>query len=182
VLRRPLTRSLPGPMVPVVERVFRPAWWATVVGLSAAAAGLVVLFAQALSEVLVDPGLFLVDGYWIGRLPWTAVGVDVAIIGATIAVVFGTVTAWLAGGPIRRVVSALALAAVAFWWLLAMLPPPQGAFCPSCPPPGPDPMTMAYSQPGTAALFLLLPAAIAGVVALSAPRTRRSAVARAAVV
>jgi len=52
-----------------------------VVGLSAAAAGLVVLFAQALSEVLADPGLSLADGYWIGRLPWTAVGVDLAIIG-----------------------------------------------------------------------------------------------------
>lgn len=145
------------------------------VGLSTAAAGLVVLLAQALSEVLAEPGLSLVDGYWIGRLPWTAVGVDLAVIGATIAVVFGTVTAWLAGGPIRRVVSALTLAVAAFWWFLAMLPPPQGAFCAYCPPPAPDPMTMAYSQPETAALFLLLPAAIAGAVALSAFRALRSA-------
>lgn len=144
------------------------------VGLLAAAAGLVVLFAQALSEVLADPGLSLVDGYSIGRLPWTAVGVDLAIIGATIAVVFGTATAWLAGGPVRRVVSALAVAVAAFWWFLAMLPPPQGGFCASCLPPGPDPLTMAYSQPETATLLLLLPAAVAGAVALSAPRTRRS--------
>jgi hypothetical protein len=143
-----------------------------VIGLLAAAAGLVILFAQAMSEVLAEPRLSLVDGYWIGRLPWTSVGVDLAVIGATIAVVFGTVTAWLAEGLIRRVVSGLALAVAAFWWFLAMLPPPQGAFCASCPPPGSDPMTMAYSRPETVVLFLLLPAAIAGAVALSAPRTR----------
>lgn len=168
-------------MVAVVERLLRPAWWATAFSLSAAVAGLVVLFAQAQSEVLADPALSLVDGYWIGRLPWTAVGLDLAIIGATIAVVFGTLTAWLAGGPIRRVVSAIVLVVAAFWWFLAMLPPPQGGFCASCPPPGPDPITMAYSQPETAVLLLLLPAAIAGAVALGAPRTRRSAVAAARV-
>jgi hypothetical protein len=152
-----------------------------VVGLSAAAVGLVVLFGYALSEVLADPSLSLVDSYWIGRLPWTAVGVDLAVIGATVAVVFGTMTAWLAGGRIRRVVSALVLAVAAFWWFLAMLPPPQGVPCPSCPPPGPDPLTMAYSQPEAAVMFLLLPAAIAAAVALSARRTRRSAVTHAAV-
>ena len=179
-LGRSLTRSLPAPMLPAVARVLRSAWWATAVGLLVSAAGLVVLFAQAQSEVLADPGLSLVDGYWIGRLPWTAVGVDLTIIGATIAVVFGTLTAWLAGGLIRRVVTALALAVAAFWWFLAMLPPPQGGFCASCPAPGPEPITMAYSQPQNAAIFLRHPAAIAGAVALSAPRSRRSAIASAA--
>lgn len=162
-------------MVPVVERILRSARWLTVVGLLAGAVGLVALFAQALSEVVVNPTLSLIDGYWIGRLPWTAVGVDLTIIGATTTVVFGTATAWLAGGRVRRLVSAFAVAVAAFWWFLAMLPPPQGVPCPSCPPPGPDPLTMAYSQPEAAALFLLLPAAIAGVVALSVPRTRHLA-------
>lgn len=164
----------------LVARVLRSARWATAVGLLASGAGLVGLLVQAQSEVMADPGLSLVDGYWIGRLPWTAVGVDLTIIGATIAVVFGSVTAWLAGGPIRRVVTALALAVAAFWWFLAMLATPQGAFCASCPAPGPDPITMAYSQPQFAAIFLLLPAAIAAAAALSARRTGRSAVAGAA--
>jgi hypothetical protein len=159
-------------MVPIMDRVLRPARLATVVGLSAVTAGLVVLLVQALSEVLTDPALSIVDGYWIGRLPWTAVGVDLVVIGATLAVVSGTVTAWLAGGAIRRAVSAVASAVAACWWLLAMLPPPQGAFCASCPPPSPDPITMAYSLPGAVALFLLLPAVIAGAVGLGAPRTR----------
>ena len=159
-------------------RALRTTTWATVVGLSAAATGLVVLLVQALSETFAEPELSFIDGYWIGRLPGTAVGVDLAVFGATVALVFGTATAWLAGGRVRRVVSALALAVAACWWLLAMLPAPQGAFCASCPPPGPDPLTMAYSQPVLAVLFLLLPAAIVGAVAIGAPRTRWSGVAR----
>jgi hypothetical protein len=39
---------------------------------------------------------------------------------------------------------------------------------------------MAYSLPQAAAVFLLIPAAIAGTLALSAPRTRRSKAAGAA--
>jgi hypothetical protein len=143
-------------------------------------AGLVVLFVQAQSEVLADPSLSLVDGYWVGRLPWTAVGVDLTVIGATIAVVLGTVTAWLAGGLLRRVVTTLALAVAALWWAYAMLPPPRAALCESCQASGPDPLTMAYSLPQAAAVFLLIPAAIAGTLALSAPRTRRSTAAGAA--
>jgi hypothetical protein len=153
-----------------MERAFRTARWGTVVAASAAAAGLVTLLLQAMTEVLAEPGLSLVDGYWIGRLPWTAVGVDLVVIGATTILVFGTVTAWLAGGPARRAASGLALVIGAFWWLLAMVPPPQGAFCAGCPARGPDPFTMAYSQPELASLFLLFPAAVAGAVALSAPR------------
>ena len=163
-----------------MAQVLRAAWWATVAGLLASAAGLVVLFVQAQSEVLADPALTLVDGYWIGRLPWTAVGVDLTVIGATIVVVSGTVTAWLAGGLVRRIVTALALTVAALWWVYAMLPPPRAVPCESCAAPGPDPLTMAYSLPQAATVFLLIPAAIAAGVALSVPRTRRTAVAGAA--
>ena len=166
--------------MPAVARVLRAGWWATAAGLLASTAGLVVLFVQAQSEVMADPGLSLVDGYWIGRLPWTAVGVDLAVVGATIAVVFGTLTAWIVGGPVRRIVTALALAVAALWWAYAMLPPPRAVPCESCAAPGLDPLTMAYSLPQAAAVFLLIPAVIAGPVALSAPRNRRSAVTGAA--
>jgi len=169
-----LTHTGGDPTVPVVARVLRPALWVTMVGLAITAAGLVVLFVQARSEVMADPALSLEDGYWIGRLPWTEVGVDLTVIGATVVLVFGAATAWLAGGPIRRVVSALALAIGLVWWLLMMLPPPQAVPCPSCPPRGPEPLTMAYSQPGFAVQFLLLPAAIAAAVAFSAVRLRAS--------
>ncbi len=160
-----------------MERVLRSAWWVTVVGLLAVAAGLVMVFAQALSEVLADPGLSLADGYWIGRLPLMAVGVDLTVIGATVVAVFGTVTAWLAGGPIRRIVSTIALAVVAFWWFAAMLlfPYDRGTCVPACPPHGPDPIAVAYSAPAVAAQFLLLPAVIVGCVAIGVRRNRRGA-------
>ena len=54
-----------------MRRALGPAIRVTVGGLSVAAIGLVVLFAQAVSEVLAGPELSLVDGYWIGRPPWT---------------------------------------------------------------------------------------------------------------
>lgn len=152
------------------------------VGLSAIAVGLVALLSVSLSEVLAQPGLSLVDGYWVGRLPWTAVGVSLAIIGATITLVSGTAMAGYGGGPVRRLVTTLAVVVAACWWFLAMLPPPQGAFCASCPPAGPDPVTMAYSQPELAVMFLLGPAVITGAMGLGAPRVRRSRVANAPII
>lgn len=159
-----------------MARAHRWAWRMTVVGLSMATVGLVVLVAQASSEVLRDPSLSLIDGYSIGRLPATSVGVDLTVIGATLAVVFGSITAWRAGWWIRRALVSLSLIVAACWWFLALLPPTQGAYCAGCEPPGPDPMTMAYSQPEVAALLLLLPALIVGALASASRRTPGSQV------
>jgi hypothetical protein len=145
-------------------------WWTTVVGLVAAIAGIAILFVNALSEVLADPTLSLEDGYWIGRLPWTTVGVAMTVIGATVALVAGALTAWIVGGAIRRVVTAFAVAVGAFWWLLASVPlvGMSGACC------GPraesDPLTMAYSWPQAAVLLLLLPAGITAIIGLTTTR------------
>ena len=64
-----------------------------------------------------DTALSLEDGYRIGRLPWIAVGVDLVVIGATVAVIAGTLSAWIGGGWIRRTVTAGALVVAAFWWV-----------------------------------------------------------------
>jgi hypothetical protein len=157
-----------------VDNLLRAARAGAALGLLASVAGLLVLVASATSEVLANPSLTLADGYWIGRLPWTAVGVDLAIIGATVAIVLGALTATLAGGLVRRVICAAAAAVAVGWWLFALQPSPGGAFCAACPPPGPDPVTSAYSLPEAAVLLLLLPAAIVGVLALTADRTRGS--------
>jgi hypothetical protein len=137
------------------------------------AAGLVVLLAQAITEVRSDPAVSLVDAYWVGRQPWTGAGVALAIIGSTITVVGGTAAVWLAGGPWRRAGSAIALAVAAFWWFLAMLPTPRAVPCDHCSAPGPDPVAMAYSLPVAAALLLLLPAVVVGAIALLGPRDPR---------
>ena len=134
---------------------------------------MVVLLAYALSEVLADPTMSLEDAYWIGRLPWTAIGVALTVIGATVAVFFGSASAVLAGGLVRRAIAVLALAVAAFWWFLMTLPPPIAVPCDACPPPGPEPLTMAYSAPQYAVVWLLLPAAVASVLSLtSSIRTR----------
>jgi hypothetical protein len=159
-----------------MDRIQRSIWWMTVAGLSAAAAGLLILFVRALTEVLADPSLSLEDGYWIGRLPWTAVGVDLVVVGATVAVVAGTIAVWLAGGWIRRMVASLAAGVAAFWWLLVMLVSGTGAYCAGCPAPDFDPFTMAYTLPQQTLLLLVAPPAVIGVIALMARRSYRPAV------
>ena len=91
---------------------------------------------------------------------------DLAVIGATVAVAAGTLTSWMAGGWSRRVVALGAFAVAAFWWSIAMVTRSGGAYCPGCAPAGPEPLTFAYSLPDATILFLLLPAFVIGAVAL----------------
>jgi hypothetical protein len=158
----------------------------TIAGCGATAIGFVVLFGYALSEVLANPGISLVDGYWTGRLPWTAIGVDFVVIGSTVAVLFGTASSWLAGGAVRRLVSLVPLVVAAAWWLYASIRSSiEGAPCfilqlgtpnadgtVSCGQPPFDPFAVAYSVPAEAILLLILPASISAVIALSARRAR----------
>ena len=157
-----------------MARTWSAARLATGAGLVACAAGVVVLFLQALSEVAADPSLSLGDAYWIGRLPGTAIGVDLVIVGATTTLIAGGAIALVAGGLARRSATAIALVVAALWWLLAMQPAPQGAYCADCPSPTADPVTMAYSRPEFAIVLLLLPAIVVGSAALSARRRRQS--------
>jgi hypothetical protein len=148
-------------------------WWATAAGLALAIVGVAVLFAQAVLEVRADPSISLGDAYWIGRLPWTPIGVGLAILGASLAVVAGTATALMAGGIVRRGVAILALLVAVFWWLVVSVPlvGMGGAACvPACPPPTFDPVTMAYSLPEQTAMWLLLPALVASLLGLTSPR------------
>jgi hypothetical protein len=156
----------------------------TIAGCGATAIGFVVLFGYALSEVLANPGISLVDGYWTGRLPWTAIGVDLVVIGSTVAVLFGTASSWLARGAVRRLVSLAPLVVAAAWWLYASIQSSiEGAPCMilqlgtpnadgtvSCGQPPFDPFAVAYSVPAEAILLLVLPASISAVILLSARR------------
>ncbi|MGH2464427.1 MAG: hypothetical protein ACRDGI_03115 [Candidatus Limnocylindrales bacterium] len=154
----------------------------TIVAVGAIGVGFLVLFGYALSEVIANPGISLVDGYWIGRLPWTAIGVDFVVIGSTVAVLFGTASSWLAGGAVRRLVSLVPLVVAAAWWLYASIQSSiEGAPCiilqlgtsnadgtVACGQPPFDPFAVAYSVPAEAILLLALPASIGAVIALSA--------------
>jgi hypothetical protein len=146
-------------------------WWATAAGVVLAIVGIAVLFAQSAIEVLADPSISLGDAYWIGRLPWTPIGVGLAILGASLAVLAGTVTALTAGGLVRRGLAILALLIAGFWWLVVTVPLVGigGAACGQqvCPPPTTDPVTMAYSLPEQTAMWLLLPALVASLLGLT---------------
>jgi len=158
-----------------MSRILRTsAWWATATGLALAILGIAVLFVQSVSEVLADPSISLGDAYWIGRLPWTPLGVGLAILGASLTTLAGTATALIAGGIVRRGVAILALLVAGFWWLVVTVPlvGMGGASCgqPACPPPTFDPVTMAYSLPEQTAMWLLLPAFVASLLGLTSQR------------
>ncbi len=156
-----------------MARGLRIGLWITAVGVAAIAAGLAVLLLDAFSEVLAHPGISLVDGYQIGRLPWTAIGVDLVVLGSTVAVLGGTAASWLAGGALRRLISVVPLAVAGFWVFLAVIESgTEGAFCATCAQPGFDPTTVAYSAPEQATLLLILPAAISALIAAEAIRGR----------
>jgi len=143
------------------------------IGFGSIAAGFLVLLVSAFAEVLADPSLSLEDGYWIGRLPWTAVGVGLVVGGSHLALVAGTLAAWIVGGAIRRLGVSLLVLVGAWWWLLVFLEGGVGAGCPGCVPSGPDPITAAYSLPQNAVLFLVLPAVLAGLLGLTAGPRRK---------
>jgi hypothetical protein len=149
------------------------AWKLALGGMAAAGLGVVVLVVQAAREVMTDPSLSLIDGYWVGRLPWTAIGVDLVVAGSTVAVIAGLVGSWLNGGWIARVLATVVALVAAFWWAIALMPQPGGAPCTECGPQVADPITYAYSLPETAVLLLVVPAiVVTAIAALARPGTK----------
>ena len=149
------------------ERALRSAWWGTIAGVGALVIGLAVFLVYALSEVRAHPGLSLEDGYWIGRLPWTGIGEGFTVIGASIAVVLGTLTVWLGGTRSRRALVLVPLAVAVFFWFAAMLPEPNRAPCTNGAEPVADPFAYAYSLPASTLILLLLPTLFIAVLAFT---------------
>lgn len=130
-----------------------------------------ILLVYAWVEVLNNPGISLADGYWIGRNPYTAIGIVVSLAGGLAGLSAGSVAIAVEGGWWRRLLVVLAVGAALLWWAtgLGVLPFPRFH--------GPDPVTFAYSLPVVAALLLLMPAALLATLCLTprmvgAPRTR----------
>lgn len=130
-----------------------------------------ILLVSAWVEVLNNPGLSLVDAYWIGREPWTSIGIVVSHAGGVGGLLAGSVAITIQGGWWRRIVVVPSFGAGLLWWSFALGVLPYPRFV------GPDPVTFAYSLPATAALFVLMPAALLAVLCVtrrmpSVPRTR----------
>jgi hypothetical protein len=130
-----------------------------------------ILLVYSWVEVLNNPGYTLVDGYWIGRVPWTPLGLVIALAGGVAGLVAGSVAIAIEGGWWRRLLIVPAWGAAALWWLTALGVIPFARFH------GPDPVTFAYSLPVTATLLVLMPAALLAALCLTprmhgTPRTR----------
>ena len=147
------------------------------VGLALMAIGPSILLVYAWVEMLNNRGYSLVDGYWIGRVPWTPLGIVVALAGTVIGLGFGALGIAVSGGWWRRALVVAAGIAAALWWATALGRLPLPRFH------GPDPVTLAYSLPEAAALLTLMPAALIAAIALTprapaTPRTRLRPVSR----
>jgi hypothetical protein len=112
-----------------------------------------------------------VDGYWVGREPWTSAGLIVSLGGGLAGLIAGSVAIVIEGGWWRRFLVVPSVVAALLWWgtALGLLPYPDFR--------GPDPVAFAYSLPVVAALLVLMPAALLATLCLtprlaSAPRTR----------
>jgi len=122
------------------------------------------LLVLAWIEVLNNPGYSLVDGYWIGRQPWTWIGIVVSLAGGVAGLVAGSVAIATDGGWWRRFLVVPSAAAAALWWSIALGLVPFPRFH------GPDPVAFAYVLPVTAGLLVLMPAALLATVSLT-PRS-----------
>jgi len=130
-----------------------------------------ILLVYAWVEVLNHPGYTLADGYWIGRIPWTPIGLVVSLAGGVAGLAAGSVAIAIEGGWWRRVLIIPSVAAAALWWSIALGVIPFARFQ------GPDPITFAYSLPTQAILLVLMPGALLAALCLSPrlvpePRTR----------
>ena len=143
-----------------------------VLGLATTVAGLLVVLGQAFAETRADPSLSLEDGYWIGRLPWTAVGTILVVVGTNVALVAGTAASFIVGGWVRRLLALLPAAAGVAWWLGSLIVLVGVGGCPGCAPAQPDPFTMAYSMPDLTIALLVLPATLAVGLGLRGPHPR----------
>ncbi len=125
--------------------------------------GSAIVVGQAGVEAVRGPaGTSLVDGYWVGRLPATPIGVGLALGGSTVIAVAGMGAAVLGAGWVVRLLCALLLTPVVLWWAGAALLAGVGACC--GPPPPFDPITAAYSNPAAALALVTVPALLIGLL------------------
>ncbi len=151
----------------------------TMVAAAVMVVGAALLLAAALVELASgQPGMTIMDAYWVGRLPWTPIGVGMMLFGASATVVVGPIAAWLNGGAGARIVATAAVLPTAFWWAVS----PMVGFAGSCcgPRPAYDPITIAYSSPEGPFLFVVLPAIVITALVLVTSRPRTAAAAFAA--
>ena len=141
-------------------------------GIALFAAGMVAILAGSIQGMQLEPGLTLVDGYWIGLLPWMEIGTWLVPVGAILAVIAGIVTVLSSRLPILVRLASLAGAAVVLFWALIVVIDMAPHSRPGTTTTSSDLATVAYSRPETTVVFLLIPMGL--IVALAFAGRRRS--------
>jgi hypothetical protein len=143
-------------------------WWAMLAGIALFGVGIVAILAASIQGMQLEPGLTLVDGYWIGLLPWMEIGTWLAPIGAFLAAIAGAGLVMAPGRhPVVRL-AGLALLGIVLFWILAIAYAmaarngPDGRMYSS------DFGSAVYSQPDQTVVLLLLPATAIVVLAVVA--------------
>jgi len=148
------------------------AWRLAVVGVLIVGAGFVAVLVASIQGMQLEEGLSLVDGYWVGLLPWIEVGTWLIPIGGVVAFAGGFATVWLEpSGRLQRAATLPAIAVALFWVLLIVIETARQS--------GPDGTssqtsiaTAVYSSPQNAIVFLLLPTAFVAALAWASRRQR----------
>jgi hypothetical protein len=149
------------------------AWRFAILGALVVVAGLAAIVAASIQGLALVPGGSILDGYWVGLLPWMDVGSWLVPLGGLAATVGGLTAIWLGrSGLLLRVATLPALVVVLFWILLAAIGMAPHSAIPDVPPSTSSLATVVYSSPANTVLFLLIPAAL--VVILAALARRRT--------
>jgi hypothetical protein len=149
-------------------------WRLTLVGVVVVGLGLAAILAASLQGQTLVPGGSIVDGYWVGLLPWINVGSWLVPIGGVVATVVGVASIWLGRAPIVARIATLPLIIVVLFWVLLVVieMAPRNGPVPDSSMTSSDLATVVYSSPANTIFFLLVPAAV--VVLLAAAARRRT--------
>ena len=149
-------------------------WRLTLVGVVVVGLGFAAILAASLQGQAQVPGGSIVDGYWVGLLPWINVGSWLVPIGGVVAFVVGVASIWLGRAPVVARIATIPLVVVALFWVLLVgigMAPRNGP-APDSSTKSSDLATVVYSSPANTIFFLLAPAAV--VVLLAAASHRRT--------
>jgi hypothetical protein len=129
------------------------------VGLSGIGLGAAAVLVYAWVEFLNNPGLSLVDAYWVGRAPWVPAGILLALAGSAVALPAGAALVLLRGDWVRWFLILPLAGAELLWWAIALGLVAFAGYEPI------DPIGFAYRVPQTAAILLVVPPVAMAVLA-----------------
>ena len=148
-------------------------WRLTLVGVVVVGLGVVAILAASLQGMALVPGGSIVDGYWVGLLPWIDVGSWLVPVGGVVATVVGIASIWLGrASVVARIVTIPPILVVLFWVLLVVIEmAPRNGPVPDSSTTSSSLATVVYSSPANTIAFLLIPTAL--IVLLAAVARRR---------